>query len=161
MKRKTLVTLGFLLILVIAWLGYTGIKKLDKNRRIQNIQDDLSKILNQLGQTKIDTTIFTILIFFNSQCEYCELEVHKIHENIDLFDKDQLLFCSFEPENEAITFLEKYSLSQFYIISNPEKVMSTFTGGVPQTLIYRNGKLTRHFRGGVQIDAILEALRKE
>ena len=126
---------------------------------IQSKQSDLTEMLHQLGQTDMEVVRYTVLIFFNSECEYCQWEMQEISKNVNQFSQHQLLLASFEPENQVIAFLNQHSLAEFYIKSNSEKVMSAFTDGVPQTLIYRKEKLIRHFKGEVKIEAILENLK--
>lgn len=158
MKKKVIIFFGFLLILVVGWMGYSSIKKLDMKNDIQSRQSDLTLMLSQLGQSNVDESTFTILMFFNSECEHCQWEMQEISKNIDQFSQHQLLFASFEPEKEAMAFLDQHGLSKYYVKSTPEKVMASFSGGVPQTLIYKDGKLVKHYKGEVKIEAILEAL---
>ena len=139
-------------------MGYISIKKLDKKQTIQERQSELSEMFDQLGQVDLPIKASTILIFFNSECEHCQWEMEEISNKIDEFSQYQLLLVSFEPEEEAIAFLSKQDLSTYYIKSTPDRVMTAFTGGVPQTLLYRDGKLIKHFKGEVKVDAILGVL---
>ena len=161
MKKRVIIIFGVLIILATTWIGYNGIKKLNKKVSIRNSQNDLTQILNGLSHTISDEAPFTILIFFNSGCEHCQWVIQEISKKIDQFSNHQLLLASFEPELEAISFLNRYGLSDYYIKSTPEKVMTSFSGGVPQTLIYRDGKLVKHFKGEVKTEAILEVLEEE
>jgi thiol-disulfide isomerase/thioredoxin len=161
MNKKVIIFFGVLLVLAVAWMGYSSIIMLDIKNDIQNKQSDLSIMLSHLGHTDVDVSTYTVLIFFNSECDRCQWEIEEISKNRDQFNKYQLLMASFEPEQEAITFLQQNGLSNYYVKSTPERVMSAFTGGVPQTLIYQNGKLAKHFKGEVKIEAILEALEEE
>jgi hypothetical protein len=69
-----------------------------------------------------------------------------------------LLLASFEPQNEAIQFLKEHNLAEHYVNVNPDLLTSTIMGGVPQTFIYKNGELQKHFKGEVKIEAILKVL---
>lgn len=113
------------------------------------------KLGSQLG-LEIDDE--TIIVYFNSECHYCENEINEIRNNIKYFENFQLIFLSFEPKSNAIKFLSDYNLSNFYSEVNPELLTSTILGGVPQTFIYKNGLLQKHFEGEVKIEAILEVL---
>ncbi|MEM6737498.1 MAG: hypothetical protein AAF620_15665 [Bacteroidota bacterium] len=158
MKKRIIAVFGVVLVLFIAWMGYTSVKKLDKKQTIQERQSDLFEMFHQLGQVDLPVKPTAILIFFNSECEHCQWEMQEISKSIDLFSQHQLLLASFEPEQEAISFLNQYGLSNYYVKSSPEMVMASYTGGVPQTLIYQNGKLTNHFKGEVKVGAVLEVL---
>ncbi|MDE0470984.1 MAG: redoxin domain-containing protein [Ekhidna sp.] len=160
MKKKVIIIFGVLVVLAIAWMGYVSVKELNRKKAIEHAQNDLSQLLNQLGQSVDHIAPLTILVFFNSGCEHCQWEMQEINKHIDQFAKHQLLLVSFEPEQKAATFLNQYGLSDFYLKSTPERVMAAFTGGVPQTLIYRNGRLKKHFKGEVKIEAITDVLRQ-
>ena len=158
MKKKIIFTLGILLIGLIVFMVYVSIEKLDKKKAIEHTQNDFLKLLSQLGRSDVDSTLPTILFFFNSECEHCQWEMKQVSENISDFENYQILLISYEPENEAISFLDSHNLSQYYLQATSEKITSAFTGGVPQTLIYNEGKLVRHFKGEVKMEAILESL---
>lgn len=159
MKKKVIIILGVFFVLVVGCMGYISVKKLGRKKDIQNKQSDLALMLNQLGQTESDIKPSTILLFFNSECEHCQWEMEEISNKINEFDQHQLLLVSFEPEQEAIAFLKHYNLSNHYVRSSPEKVIASFSGGVPQTLIYKEGKLVKHFNGEVKIEAILDSIK--
>lgn len=160
MKKKIITFFGFMLILVLVLIGYTSVKSLEKNQIVQDKQSNLSKILNQLGQAESDLKPITILIFFNSECEHCQWEIEEISNKIGDFNQYQLLLVSFEPEQKAIAFLNRYDLTSYYVKSTPENVMASFSGGVPQTLIYKKGKLIKHFKGEVKTEAILAVFER-
>lgn len=161
MKKKIILTLAFLLLVMFGWMAYKGIQKISKKETIEKAQGHLSKVLARLGRTDIAPDQSTVLIFFNSECEHCQWEMEEIGKNLSQFEGHRLLLTSFEPETEASAFLKKHHLSGCYLQSTPEKVMTAFTGGVPQTLIYNKGKLISHFKGEVKIAAILDALHQE
>jgi hypothetical protein len=87
--------------------------------------------------------------------------MEEISNKIDEINQHQLLLVTFEPEEEAVAFLNQHDLSEYYFKSTPSKVIASFTGGVPQTLVYQKGKLVKHFNGEVEIPAILRVLERE
>jgi hypothetical protein len=101
----------------------------------------------------------TIIVYFNSECHFCENEIIEIGNNIKYFENYQLILLSFEPKSTAIKFLSEYNLSNFYTKVNSDSLTNTITGGVPQTFIYKNGLLQKHFKGEVKFEAILEVLK--
>lgn len=157
MKRKAVIFGGASLLIFMLWFGASTLKNLIKKERIMGIHNSLSLTLGELGTSQLINKP-TVLFFFNSECEHCQWEVNEVSKNLDLFNNNSLLFVSFEPRDEAIEFLQKHQLSQYYLEASPDKVMSTFTGGVPQTFIYKNDNLVKHFKGEVKIEAILNAL---
>ena len=158
MKREIILIFAALLVLFLTLMAYTSIKKLQAKDAMQDTQSDLREMLYQLGHADSEVAPFTILIYFNSECEHCQREIHEISKNIGLFDRTQLLLTSFEPQQEAFTFLAQHDLSDLYLRSTPENVIDSFSGGVPQTLIYQEGELIKHFKGEVKVSAILKVI---
>lgn len=156
-KKIVIIIIGAAIFIFILWFGASTMKNLIKKERIKGIQNSLSLTLNELGTSQLINKP-TALFFFNSECEHCQWEVKEVSKNLDLFEGYHLLFVSFEPRIEAIDFLQKHQLSQYYLEAAPDKVMSTFNGGVPQTFIYKNDELVKHFKGEVKIEAILNTL---
>lgn len=161
MKKKAVFALGFVVLVFLSWMGYTGVQKLNKKEAVEDAQSTLSEMLNRLGRSDVDIAQSSILVFFNSECEHCQWEIEQLDKNLEKCKKHQLLLTSFEPENEALAFLRQHNLSDFYLKSPPEKVMSAYTGGIPQTLLYQNGKLIKHFKGEVKIESVLNAFSQE
>lgn len=160
MKKKIILVLGFLVLLFLGWMGYSSVKTLEQKETLEASQKDLSKMLDKLERADIKIPSSSVLIFFNSECEHCQWEMEQVSKNLDKLKEHQLILSSFEPENEAISFLQNYGLEDFYLKSPPEKVMSAYSGGVPQTFIYKEGKLKRHFKGEVQIEVILNEIEE-
>jgi len=160
MKKKIIIGIGILFFILLIWLGYSSINTLNQKTKITQSQEQLSQVYEQLSVSDFNTDQPTAIIYFNSECEHCQWEMEEIEKNISSFRNVQLLLISFEPQSQAMQFLAKYNLSKFYLAVKSEKVMSTFAGGVPQTLIYKKGALIKHFRGEVKVESILEQFKK-
>lgn len=158
MKKKILIIIGLVLIGLLSWMGYLSIQKLDQKSKSEAIVQNLNSLTNNLGLEVANTDQSTIFMYFNSDCHFCQWEMKEIGKNIDKFQTYQLLLASFEPKRDALDFLQQYNLSQYYVEVNPDSLTSTIIGGVPQTFIYKDGKLAKHFKGEVKIEAILEVL---
>ena len=87
MRKKIIIFLGVVLVLSIAWMAYTSVKKLDKKQIIQEKQNDLSEMFDQLGQVGLPIKPSTILIFFNSECEHCQWEMQQISKRFERIDR--------------------------------------------------------------------------
>ena len=161
MKKKIILSIGLLLLSVISWMIYQSVTKLNKKESIKHIQNDLSSVLSQLGRQDVNSTLPTVLIFFNSECEHCKWEIEQLAKIREKFMDVQLLLVSYEPESQALDFLKEHNFESFYLKSTPEKIMTAFVGGVPQTFIYQQGRLVKHFKGEVKIEAILNALNEK
>lgn len=148
-----ILTLSFLVFKVIDLYHQKALNNLENEKENHNTK----KFEDELG-IKISNGN-TIIIYFNSECHYCENEINEVRNNIKFFENYQLIFLSFEPKSNAIKFLNNYNLSQMYYEVNPEFLTSTIPGGVPQTFIYKDGELEKHFKGEAKIEAILEILK--
>jgi len=159
MKKKLAVGFGVLVVALIAWMGFASISSIKSKKGSEEIRESLVKVYQQLGVDPRESEKKMLLIYFNSECEHCQWEVRKIGENLDLFENTNLAFVSHESEDQAIEFLKQHELAQFYLNASADKVMATFSGGVPQLFIYERRELKKHFRGEVKIEAILEVLK--
>jgi thiol-disulfide isomerase/thioredoxin len=158
MKKKILIIIGLLVIGLLSWMGYSSFQKLDQKSKSEVIIQNLSSLTNNLGLEVVNTDQPAIFMYFNSDCHFCQWEMKEISENIKKFQNYQLLLASFEPKADALDFLQQYNLAQHYVEADPDSLTNTITGGVPQTFIYENGLLQKHFKGEVKIEAILEVL---
>lgn len=158
MKRSYVVISGCLILSISILLLLFNINSLNKRKDFKNDSQSLVELLNTLSVNRIDPKKKTILVYFNSDCSFCQWEIKEISKNIHLFEGFEILLLSFEQKESALSFLAKHSLSEYYIDVNPDKITSTIIGGVPQTFIYKNDILIKHFKGEVKIELILEFL---
>lgn len=159
MKKRLLLVLGILIAGLLSWMGYSSIKKLDKKAESDNIVQNLDSLTSKLKIHQIVADKETIFIYFNSDCHFCQWEMKELQKHIDEFEDFQLVLASFEHQEDALSFLAKHDLAQYYAHVNPDLLSSTIMRGVPQTFIYQNGQLKKHFTGQVKIEAILEVLK--
>ncbi|WP_375579909.1 hypothetical protein ABWH96_02175 [Marivirga tractuosa] len=158
MKKKLLLIIGLLVIGLLSWMGYSSVQKLNQKSKSEVIIQNLNSLTKNLGLNKANTDQSTIFMYFNSDCHFCQREMKEIGKNKAKFQNYKLLLASFEPMEEALEFLQQYNLTQHYVEVNPDSLTKTIRGGVPQTFIYKNGLLQKHFKGEVKIEAVLEVL---
>lgn len=160
MKKKLIYIIGLLMISGMGWLIYSGVGKLEKKDQIISRYANLAELLKSLDHPDLaDASIATtVLVYFSSECDHCKWEIQKIAENIDDFSTHRLLLVSLDPEQQAIEFLEKHQLRQFYLNAPAVKVADAFVGGVPQIFTYRDNELIKHFHGEVKLEAIFNTL---
>ncbi len=158
-KRRIVLLVGVVVFGLLGWMGYSSAQSLKEKEKKEVLSDSLTEILESL---KIDAKVpegKTMLIYFNSECQHCQWEIQELGENIAQFSSANIALVSLEPSDSAIQFLKKHSLQQYFVKTNPEHIMSTFSGGVPQIFIYQGDKLQKKFRGEVKVEALLEALK--
>lgn len=160
MKKNIIIILGLSLVGLVGWMVIAGVKSIQVKQNASEIQNSLSGSMKALEVSNYKNEP-TVLFFFNSECEHCQWEVKQVQEHISSLKKFQLFFVSFEPHDTARAFLNEYGLDHYLLHVPAEKLMTTFSGGVPQTFIYRNDLLVKHFKGEVKIEAVLELLEKQ
>lgn len=161
MIKKLVLILVLVIISAVCWMGYSTHIQIDKHDQIELAQGQLSQLLSSLDGQVSNIIQPTVVVYFNSECQYCQQEIRKIGQGIQCFKQYQILFVSHENSVEAMTFLGEYNLENYYLSADPQKVISSFSEVVPQTLIYQNGLLMDHFKGNVSIDVMLKALKNE
>lgn len=144
----------------MGWMLFGSMQKLTKVEEIENRQNSLSALLNYIDFGNYISEKTSIIIYFNSECEFCQTEMQQISNNLSQLENYQIILMSHEPKGSALSFLSEHKLSDYYLEIAPEKVMQMFTGGVPQTLIYKDDKLVKHFKGAVNIETILTEIEK-
>ncbi len=106
-----------------------------------------------------------LLVYFNSTCEQCQNQIHKLKDSIGAFSQINILLVSSEPIKEIKTFSIKYNLSVqqnlTFVKINSGDVYNTF-GSVssPHIFIYNEEhRLIKEFRGETKIENLLKYLR--
>ena len=159
MIRKIVIVIFLGIIGTTLWMVSFIIHKYSSNKEFYLAQNELEKVYKLSNLDTWDITIPTAIIFFNSECEYCHSQLNDISKNIKLFTDFHLLLISYEPESEAIEFLEKRNLQMHYVHITPERLFNTFSKEIPQTLLYREGFLIKNIKGWVSSKTILDELK--
>ena len=160
LKKKLIISAGIIVLSIMGWMLFGSMQKLAKVKEIENKQNSLSTLLNYIDFNNYFSDQTSLIIYFNSECEFCQSEMQLISSNISSLEDYQILLISHEPKESAFSFLSKHNLSDYYLEIAPEKVMQMFTGGVPQTLIYQKNNLVKHFKGAVKIETIIAEIEK-
>ena len=130
MKKKLIISVAIILLIFIGWMLFGSMQKLAKVKEIENKQKSLSALLNFINFDNYISDTTSIIIYFNSECEFCQSEMQLISSNISSLEDYQILLISHEPKENALSFLSEYNLSDYYLEIVPEKVIQMFTGGV-------------------------------
>jgi thioredoxin-related protein len=166
MVRKSL-----LLLFVISLLSGTLLliyflyEKISRNYLVQQNLE----VLANFPLFDLDSTRFylkpdrkTMLIYFDSECNYCEEEINDLSINIDSFKDLDIVLMSSELIRAIKLYQEKNRELQLanirFVKINTEEAYDTFGSlAVPQIFIYRaDGALIKKFKGETTIDAILQ-----
>ncbi len=113
---------------------------------------------------QLSTGIATVLIYFNSTCEICQMELKSIGERSSEFDGAQILLVSSQEKVELEEFSNshalKNSLNVYWLMDEDMEVAAHYgVRSVPAIFCYDSGgKLQGKFQGPVKVDLILEKL---
>ena len=113
---------------------------------------------------QLSSGIATLLIYFNSTCEICQMELKSIGERILEFDNIQILLVSSQERFEVTEFYNAHSLKnspKVYWLMDEEMEVAAHYGvrSVPAIYCYdAEGKLQGKFQGPAKVDLLLEKL---
>lgn len=115
MRKKLFLFL--VLIFVLGLLGYLSYNIATKTKEKKEIEQQL-QILQKFEFTSLEDTSFTssdintnlntILVFYNSGCDFCHHEAEGISEYKNQFTDTQILFISEEPLDSIRKFAQNY-----------------------------------------------------
>jgi peroxiredoxin len=176
MKTKKKIVASSLVIIMVAlagWMIYSSVKKLKKKEEMSASISEVPQFvfLNVDSSAVSVNASFTehplVIIYFNSECDYCREEAQTISDSIVLFDGIELLFISMEPLGVIEDFAEEKALENHNHVAFgqiDETVLNDVLGIItaPQLFIYnREGKLTKQFKGSTKIEAIIKYANQE
>lgn len=113
---------------------------------------------------QLSSGIATVLIYFNSTCAICQMELNSISERISEFDDAQILLVSSQEKAELEEFYNSHDLKNsqnVYWLMDDQMEVSAHYGvrSVPALFSYdKEGKLQGKFQGPLKVDLILEKL---
>jgi len=158
MNKKAAILTGLVfLLLAISWLGLRGFKNLSLKEKITHKQHDVNTFLKPF-RLEANGQKPALVVYFNSGCEYCHWQMSHLQDNLSSIAHCQLFLFSHEGYEDAKQYLKKFNLEAYLVSASSDQVIKSFSGGVPQVLVYQEGTLKKHFKGAVKIEAILDVL---
>lgn len=172
MMRKILLFVILIVLLVsIGWLLFSVYEKEETNKQIQKREEVLPDVslesvagdrytISELGKGAA-----ILLVYFNSTCEICQLELQNIGERIGDFSDVRIILVSSQEQEELMGFVDTHPLnkaSNVYWLLDQEMEVATYYGvrSVPAIFCYdSSGDLHGKFNGPIKIDLLLDALK--
>ncbi len=161
-------TILFLLLILITWLVYSSVDRLNKKKTItRNLRviPDLSIKISDGSyiSSRIEyKNTPLVIIYFNTDCSFCRDEAIEIKENRDFPQDLNFLFVSADDLKNIKVFSDSTGLSTLsnvvlgHITENAAYRLLGITS-IPQIFIYnKQGKLTRQFKGMTKIGTIMK-----
>ncbi len=173
MRKKTI--LFIVIVGVFGLLSYfifnITTKTKEKNaiaQKLETIPEFEFLTLEQKPFTKanLKPNTYSIFIYFNSECDFCQHEAQSISDNLDNFKNVQFIFVSTEPIETIQQFSEQYNLDNkqniTFLYDNLDTFSSQFNAtSIPYVLIYdQNKKLIKKHKGQLNAKGILRALQE-
>lgn len=170
-RKQTKRLIGVLLLFIGLCLAYLTYSKFTRKYESKNSLENLSvghfkKLNNQpfeLSLIKNDAPL--ILLYFNSECDFCQKEIKDIKENINELKNTELLMVSSETPEAIKNFQSDFQLNDsniHFAMVDEQDVFDAFGSvSVPALFIYDSeGKLVKSFKGKTKISVVLEVLKK-
>lgn len=170
MKKLILFSLIIGLFASVVWLFISFQKKKEVESQAQERAGFIPEIsLNTISGgnfslPQLSSGIATVLIYFNSTCEICQMELKSIGERISEFDDAQILLISSQEQAELAEFYNSHSLKNspnvYWLMDDQMEVAAHYgVRSVPALFSYdKEGKLQGKFQGPIKVDILLESL---
>ncbi|MDY0988870.1 redoxin domain-containing protein [Flavobacterium sp. CFBP9031] len=106
----------------------------------------------------------TIFIYFNTECEFCNEEAKLIQDNINRFNKSQLVFVSFEEPELIKKFAQKHQLTTYdnvyFLCDNKVTFATTFdVNSMPCLVLYdKNQNLIEKVKGQIKVESLIKKM---
>lgn len=170
MKKIILFVLILGLLASVVWLIFSVQQKNEATAMAEVRAESIPAIrLTSLsGDTfslpQLSSGIATVLIYFNSTCEICQMELKSIGKRISEFDDAQIFLVSSQEKAELEEYYNSHALNNspnVYWLLDEEMKVATHYGirSVPAIFCYdAMGKLQGKFQGTIKVDLILDRL---
>lgn len=167
MKKKLIICISALALFCMVFLSYRFLIVLQtKNKTEQLLQalpDFSLRSVDSLdfSEQKIISGRWSVFVFFDPDCHYCEEEAKQLKENIQSVKNTQFLWVSNEPLDSIVKFQQHFGLEkhQEIIFLKDEKAQLMDQWGIsviPSFLVYDPEKeLKLIHKGAYRIDRLI------
>ncbi len=104
---------------------------------------------------------YTLFIYFNSECDFCNHEAEMVQQNIQQLKAIQVVFISYEPVQKIKQFAAKFKLlhhDHIYFLSDSKITFATTfdVKSMPCLVLYdKENNLIEKIKGQVKIETVL------
>lgn len=165
-----------LLLIVVGMLGMLGLFAWKYQRKLENIAQikEQVQVVPNFWLKSFDEETFSIsdfasgspllIIYFNSTCEMCKIELNALNERFTEFGQIKLLLASSQEREDLDGFIIEYpfvSASNTKLALDDEMKLSAYLGvkSVPSVFCYDSkGELIANYQGPVKLDVLLDKL---
>ena len=165
--KTTVVVIGLGLLCFLGYQVYTKMQyKEEVETALKTMPDFSFETLEgkTFTQNNLETDQPTVLIYFNSGCDYCQHEAQSIEQHIESFKDVQLVFVSYETKETIQQFSKTYKLNNYdniiLLCDTRDDFATRFDAtSIPYLLIYdKDKKLIAKHKGQLKAEKIIEML---
>jgi len=163
-------------ILVLSFFIFIGFSVWHLSEKVTQKKEisERLKFLPKLNVYHLDSTHYNqdalpnkpiVIIYFNSECNYCQREIKSIEEDITSFGQSNVLLISSESIKTISLFQNQYDFINHpqvrFLKINEDMIYPTFGAvSVPHLFIYgKNGQLLKEYKGETKIEAIVKHIK--
>ena len=170
MKKKLILLVVLPLCLVVLGILVIQIININKHKKqIASHKQNLPNFefydldTNKVKQTDITNNSPVCLIYFDTDCEYCQAEAVNLHQNIKKLTGKVVMISANHPAQINL-FKSKYQLindTQINVLWDKDNRFRSWFDlkSIPSIFIYdRNHQLVKEYHGQVKIEAIAKYL---
>lgn len=173
MKKYLKIIIPIFILGSIAFMGYKVISKINYKKEVAEHIKTIPVFSyytisgKEFSNTDLKDEIPIVFLYFNSECEHCQSEAEQIKNNIEKFEKVQLIFISFEEPKKINAFAKKYKLIGYdkitFLCDSKVSFTTTFdVNSLPTVIIYdKNKKLLGKIKGEVKIEKIIKKINSK
>ncbi len=166
LKYLIVIIISFILILAICKLFFFIHEKRTIKDRTSQMPEFEMKTIHEMLFTKenIDRAYPILFLYFNSECDYCLIEIKEIVRNIEKFENIRIFLVSSESVQRILTFQTINNLDNYHNITFLSDYQNSFPDIfnvrlLPSSLVYdKSGKLILRVDGAVRADYLLEKM---
>lgn len=172
MKIFIKIALPIIVILIISFLGYCMVqilqsKKMRDEKVIHIPEFELKTLQGEIfANSDLKQNIPTMLLYFNSDCEFCQTETEEIVSNMKKLEDIQIIFVSNESISEISAFQQKYKLDKYdnimFLCDSDDKFSKLLElKTIPSSFIYSSeGILLSKNNGPIKANYLLKSINQ-
>ncbi len=159
---------------MLSLIIYLSIRSFEQLKERKTAENSSLRLPSNLHFQKLDNTSFSydslkskgfyIIIYFNTECDYCQNEIKSLIQNSFLLENTSVLLISAESKDRIIKFKKTWNphnnSNLIYLSDSSNLFFSLFgTNVVPSTFIYnKNKNLIHKYNGEVDFSIILKQI---
>ncbi len=162
-----------IVLVLIAIFGFFGFKVFSKINHKNEVAENI-KIIPDFEYLDLNGSVFTkknlkqdsptMFVYFSSECEFCNEEANMIKENTEQLKDVEIIFVSFQPEEEISDFANKHQLINYGNINFLRDSKATFAttfdvSSLPCLVLYdKKKKLIEKIKGQTKVALLVKKL---